>query len=72
VADSGTKIALSKETLEDPARLAKVTNQSVHELEEEIVQEEIEHEKNMALLQLSIQPHVPGAKLIRHKDVNWR
>jgi len=39
VADSSTKIALSTETLEDLARLAKVTNQSVQELEEEFVQE---------------------------------
>ena len=69
--DSSTKIALSKETLEDLARLTKVTNQSVQELEEEFVQEEIEHEKDMALLQLAIQPDVPGAKLIRHEDVNW-
>jgi len=71
VADTSTKIALSKETLEDRARLAKVTNQSVQELEEKFVQEETEHEKVMALPQLAIQPDVPGAKLIRHEDVNW-
>jgi hypothetical protein len=71
VADSSTKIALSKETSEDLARLFKVTNQSVQELEEEFVQAEFEHEKGMAQLQLAIQPEVPGAKLIRHEDVNW-
>jgi energy-coupling factor transporter ATP-binding protein EcfA2 len=71
VEDSSTKIALNKETLEDLTRLTKVTNQSVQEPEKEFVQEEIEHEKDMALLQLAIQPDVSVAKLIRHEDVNW-
>ena len=71
MADSSTKIALSRETLEDLACLAEVTNQSVQELEEEFVQAETEHEKDMALLHLAIQRDVPGAKLIRHEEVNW-
>jgi len=71
VAESSTKIALSKETLEDLARLAKVTNQSFQEIVEEFVQEEIEQGKDMALLQLAIQPDVPGTKPITHEDVNW-
>jgi len=52
-------------------RFAKATNQSVQELDEEFVQAETEHEKDMALLHLAIQPDVPGSKLIRHEDINW-
>lgn len=48
--------------------MAKEKNQSVQELAEEFVQEAIEHEEYMAL---PFKLDVPGAKLIRHEDVNW-
>ncbi|MCM1001423.1 MAG: ribbon-helix-helix protein, CopG family [Wolbachia endosymbiont of Melophagus ovinus] len=72
MAGSNTSIALSKETLEDLARLAKAKNQSIQELAEEFIQEAIEHEEDMALLKLAIQRDVPGAKRIKYEDVKWK
>ncbi|WP_265036449.1 hypothetical protein [Wolbachia endosymbiont (group A) of Anomoia purmunda] len=71
MADSGTNIALSKETLEDLTRLSKVKKQPVQKLIEELVQEAVEHEEDMALLKLSIQRNVPGAETVDFEDIKW-
>ncbi|GFQ82736.1 uncharacterized protein TNCT_725271 [Trichonephila clavata] len=64
-------IALSKEALEDLTRLSKVKKQPVQELIEGLVQEAVEHEEDMALLELSIQRNVPGAETVDFEDIKW-
>ncbi|OAL99154.1 hypothetical protein [Wolbachia endosymbiont of Dactylopius coccus] len=68
---ANASIALSKETLEDLTRLSKVKKQPVQELIEELVQEAVEHEEDMALLKLSIQRNVPGAETVDFEDIKW-
>ncbi|WP_395463586.1 hypothetical protein [Wolbachia endosymbiont of Cantharis cryptica] len=71
MANSGTNIALSKETFKDLSHLSKVKKQSAQELIEELVQEAVAREEDIALFKLAVKRDVPNAKFIRHEDINW-
>ncbi|WCR58753.1 MAG: hypothetical protein PG978_000167 [Wolbachia endosymbiont of Ctenocephalides felis wCfeF] len=69
MANSG--INISEGTLRDLTRLARVKKQPVQELIEELVQEAIEREEDIALFKLAVKRDTRNAKLIRHEDINW-
>ena len=72
MADSGINISLSKETSKYLSCLAKVKKQSVQELAEKFIQEAIEHEEDIALVELSIKRNTPDAEIVDYEDVKWR
>lgn len=72
MANLGTNVALSKETSQHLAELAKLTKQPAQELAERLIREAVELEiEDFLASKISDKRDVEGAKLIRHEDVNW-
>ncbi|WP_353284518.1 hypothetical protein [Wolbachia endosymbiont (group A) of Lasioglossum fulvicorne] len=72
MADSGTNIALSKETLQHLAELAELTKQSAQELAEKLLREAIELEiEDFLVSKISDERDVEGAEMIKSEDVDW-
>ncbi|APR98942.1 hypothetical protein [Wolbachia endosymbiont of Folsomia candida] len=65
-------VTFNPETSQHLTELAKVTNLSVQELAEKLMQEAIAfEEEDIALSKIANERDVPGAKMIRSGDVDW-
>ncbi|MDR0288723.1 MAG: hypothetical protein LBH78_01550 [Rickettsiales bacterium] len=73
MADSGINITFNHEISEYLAELARIKNQPIQDLAQELMQEAIEIEKeDMALAELSIKRNTPDAEIVDYEDVKWR
>ncbi|MGL9718483.1 MAG: hypothetical protein ACR5K9_07495 [Wolbachia sp.] len=70
MADSRVNITLNHEISEYLTELARIKNQSIQDLAQELMQEAIEIEKeDMALAELAAKRS--GAKRVKFEDVKW-